>query len=214
MYNKSNIFKNAWFIYNYYKLKKLANYSFSKALKLAWKKEKEKIYNNAYKIINKVSWYYSIKYKLDYDDIYSYCNELLLQIIKKYKSLIGTFEGFLFKQLNFYINNYCKKEKLKKEHDLILKFQLPTLYKFTYQEKINISKLTKQILDYCIDKNIESKILYQKRKYKNKIYKYAINLEKITQKNIKEYFKNLGYSLNDILNAFNEIKILLKKELI
>jgi len=213
MYNKSNIFKNAWFIYNY-KLKKSYTYSFSSALKLAWRKEKEKIYNNAYKIINKVSWYYSIKYKLDYDDIYSYCNELLLQIIKKYKSSIGTFEGFLFKQLNFYVSNYCKKEKLRKEHDFILQFNLPIIYENIYKEKENISKLTEQIINYCINKNINSKMIYQKIKYKNKIYNYALNLEKITQKNIKEYFKNLGYSLNDILNAFREIKFLLKEGMI
>lgn len=173
-----------------------------------------KAYKENLTTINKTCRLYSIKFKIDYEDLLSESNEIFINSHKKYFFSQMTFKQYFYMQLNNYLKMYCKKEILRREHNKIIEFSLPAIYEEIKKEQQRLSDLSEAILNYCLDQNTESEMVYQKIKYKNKVYNYTLNLEKITQKNIKEYFKNLGYSLKDILGAITEIKYLLKKELI
>jgi hypothetical protein len=208
MYNKSVIFKSAW------KYIKENNDTKSIAFKKAWKEAKlNKVYKENIPTIKKVCWRYTIWFKLDFDILFSKANEIFLETYDKYNYGKIPFKKYLYIQLNNYLKMYCKKEILRKKQEEIVYHSNHTIEEIKIKEKQELSKLSKQILNYCLEQNTKNRVVYQKRKYKNKVYSYPVKIKNISIGSIKEYFKK-QYKIIDIEEAFKEIRYVLKKELI
>lgn len=177
------------------------------------KPEINKAYKENQKTIKMMCCKYSIWFKVDYTDLISKSNELFISIYNKYNYEKITFKKYLYIQLNNYFKMYCKKEILRKKREDLIYYQNHTINEIKIKEKKELSKLSKQILDYCLIQNTKKEVVYNKRKYKDKIYNYPVKQRNITISSIRDHFKSL-YTKNEMINAFNEIKYLLKKELI
>lgn len=206
MIDKSKLLKLAW---NYIK----QGFNKSESFKLAWQKLKETNYinqqfNDNYEMIKKVCKYWSFKFHIDYNDLITESYEIFLKVQKKYTYDKIKFSEYLYIQLNNYLKMYIKKlfKINKRQNDLIIKIEPFKSYEF---KNNNIQKdLVKDILEFCIKPEAKT-ILQQYEKAK-------VNKRKnITADSIKKYFNEvLGISNYLINNAFKEIKIILKQELI
>lgn len=212
-YNKSKIMKRAWF------LKKSLNISLSIALKQSWLEAKSNIsFSDSYKeclpVIKNICKNFSLYYKLNYEDIFSEANEAFTYIYNKYDSTKQVkFFSYFYGQIKFYINNYCKNEKIRKEKEYHIEMPVPS----KQIEQVNtpkLSKLTKKIIDYCVKENTKKSFYIQKIKVKGKVYEYKRDQLKIHKKQISSYFKKIGYGWKEIEDSFQEIKFLLKNQLI
>ena len=212
-YNKREIMLRAWQL-----IKSNKEYTLSTALKQSWKEIKSKnninvVYKENLQTIKNMCWRYSNFYKLDYNDMFSKTNELFIKIYNKYTYDKIGFKKFLYIQLNNYLKMYGRKEILRSNRENLIYFQNTSPIEIKKQKKKELSELSKKILNYCIEENTKKETIYNIRKYKDKVYKYPVKIKNITMKNIKNYFKQF-YSSVEIQDAFNEIKYILKKELI
>lgn len=216
-YNKRQIMLRAW------ELKKTqnTNYTLSSALKIAWKEAKtkannfiiDKVYRENINTIKKVCWWHSVHFKIEYEDILSKANEIFIKIYYKYTNNKISFNKFLYISLNNYLKVFCKKEILRRKREEFIYFQNTPIEEIKNDKVKELSNLSKEILNYCLEENTKKEMNYQKTVYKDKIYTYPIKIKKISTGSIFKYFKKF-YRPIEIKEAFKEIKFILREEAI
>lgn len=67
-------------------------------------------FENYINLCRKVAWKYSIKYRIEYDDVEAESYLIYCECIEKYDPMKSSFSTYLFTALNGYLSLYCKKQ--------------------------------------------------------------------------------------------------------
>jgi len=189
-YNKSRIFKRAW------KYKKSKNVGMNYALKRSWRIEKNtrkgtdlKDYKN---MIRKVSFYFSNKYKVEYEDVEAQAYLIFCETLEKYDNTKSSFSTYLYTRLNGYLNLYLKKN-INNDYEYIDEGKDKIFDKFCkileFYDQINteLSEDVKKVLDYILNN--------QRRK---KASKYST---------INYFTEKYNWTQSRVIRAWEKIKI-------
>lgn len=189
MYNRSKIFKNAWYYKKSYKL------NISEALKKSWFEEKKEVfYKKHIKMINYFANTFSRDHYLDFNMIKSEANLIFHKCFLKYHEK-NNFKSYLFNRLRNYLNYYVKQEMKKKE--IINNRKINESHFNLSHFLISLNDEIKEVIDTAIKAPSELLELGKSKKVtKDKLYKY---------------YKNKGWSHSKIINAFNQISKNLKE---
>jgi len=188
IYNKNKIFRCAWLICKNEKIE------FREALKLTWKKERQKFYYKENKnMINKMAYkYYKINSFIDYKELICEANSIFIKCFNRY-SFKKNFKGYLYNYLNSYLNKYVKKLNRQKA----LSFKESAVdknnnYKFS-DLILSVNDEIKEMIETVIKAPAELlEIGHTNKITKDKLYKY--------------YKKYKGWNHSKIINTFDKIR--------
>lgn len=170
----------------------------------------EILYKKNYDNIKRICYVYSKYYHLDYEDLLSLANESFMISYKKYTYNKVPFKNYMLFNLMNRIKNYKRKENWIKNKENFIIFN-PFFIENYEKSEINIEKNTKKMMNDIIS----LLTLPNFKQILQPFLKSKMNMSRIPEYAIKNYLLfHKKYRLFQITEAFQEIKLILREDLI